>query len=469
MDKAQHGNAESIITNKNQYPVLVSKWKDILSKVTAFGGEARELIIGPPATEEEIFHIEKRLGFGLPPSFREVLLNFSKHVEVNWYFPEHTNLPQEFKGIFSGEISWDLSMIEDLTPLANNLETRYGEEDSGLRNKLSFLEAGNGDILTFDMEKANEPPVVYWAHEGAELHYLADSFSDYLKNITELNGVGSEIWQYEMFLDEHGLNPDSPAGGRWRDWFDTFATVSKGSEKQELRGLIKSIEYHGEITEADLTALRQYDQSAVFDKVRERLEQVDDCQKGILYQIIGRALPEFAADWVRNLWSHPQSGMNPEYRSYLTAQCLPTEEGLNKVIVYVESLFMDGVKDYIAEKHLGHFRSHKVIAWMKQYITKNTTKDNWYSLYARSEPTWDDFKEWLELGGRYRMVAINALEYMMRSWQPGYSYIKGTYKISCPPDKGQIIALLEKVRDEESLKTKKTVYNSIIAEIDYLI
>ncbi len=455
--------------DKFQYAVLVSKWKEILSKVAACGGEARELIIEPPATQAEISQIEQNLGFRLPSSFREVLLNFSKHLEFKWYFPEQANLPQEFKGIFSGEISWDINWLTDLNPLADNLETRYQGEDSGLRNKLSFLEAGNGDILAFDMAKANEPSVVYWAHEGAELHHLADTFSDYLKNITTLNGVGSEIWQYEMFLDEHGLNPDSPAAGRWRDWFDTFVMVSQGAGKQELNGLIKSIEYHGEITEADLTALRQYDRSAVFDKVRERLEQVDNCQKGILYQIIGRALPEFAADWVRNLWSIPQPGMDPEYRSYLTAQCLPSKEGLNKVFVYVESLFTDGVKDYIAAKHLGHFRSPKVIAWMKQYITKNTTKDDWYSLYARSEPTWEDLKEWLELGGRYRMVAINALEYMMRSWQPGHSYIKGTYKISCPPDKGQIIALLEKVRDEESLKTKKNVYNTIIAEIDCLI
>lgn len=297
----------------------------MLHKVVAFGGEVGKLIIEPPASEAEVSEIEDSLGFNLPFHFREVILKFSKHLELRWHLPENANLPQEFKEISSGEIR-----------------------------------------------------------------------------------------------------------------------------------------------EQNLEVLKGYDKSLVLRKVLEKVEGVDDCQKEIFYKIIGNALGDSAVDWVRSLWANPIN-VSPIYRSYLTAKCLPMEEGLSKVITYVEGQFTDEVNDHIAKEHLCHFRSYKVVDWIKGYIPRGTAKHNWYSLYASSEPTWDQIKEWLELGDKYRMVTINALEYMIQSWMSTYSYIKGQYRITNPPNKEEIISTLEKMRNQEILNTKKRIYTMIIEEIDCIL
>lgn len=262
--------------DNDKYIVLVSKWHEILNKVVTFGGKVKALIIEPPATQEEISQIEKNLGFSLPLHFKEVLLNFSKHVELNWYMPDNVNLPHEFREIFSGEISWNLNAVEDLTLLAEELEDGWEDEDSGLRNKLQFLGVGNGDILAFDMVKGAEAPIIYWAHEGAESYYIADNFIDYIDNLTLLYGVGAEMWQFEIFLNEGGLTPNCLTAKRWRDWFDTFAIVSRKAETKDLDDVIKYIEYRGEILKRDLEVLKNYDQSYVFSKVQQRLKESEE-------------------------------------------------------------------------------------------------------------------------------------------------------------------------------------------------
>lgn len=272
-----------------------------------------------------------------------------------------------------------------------------------------------------------------------------------------------------MFLDEHALNPNSTAAVKWRHWFDTFTMLSKDKDRNNnLDKLIKFILCSGEIKQTELKALKKFDTNIVFNKVQECIKEVDESHREILYRIIGEAVVEHASDWVRSLWNNPMD-INLKYRSYLTAKCLPTAEGLERVIYYVESQFNNSVKDHIAKEHLCHFRNYRVIDWMKGYISKGTTNDNWYSLFACSEPTWKQVKEWLENGGKFRMVAINALEYMIRSWNSNPAYIQGNYKITNPPSKDEVLLVLEKVKSEEILNSKKKVYDMIIDHIDYLL
>ncbi|WFD11929.1 SMI1/KNR4 family protein [Tepidibacter hydrothermalis] len=447
------------------YKALVYKWKQILDKVKVFGGEARELVIEPPSTKEEIENKEKILGFSLPISFKKILLNFSRHVEFNWYLPEDVNLPNEFREIFSGEICWSLEWIEDLNPLVKELESYDGEECE-LKNKLQFYKVGNGDILAFDMEEDKEQSIVYWSHEEGEIFFIADSFITYLEKVTELYGIGTEIWQMEPFLDEKGLNSNSSESNRWKNWFNTFSDICFDEGRNDLESLIKYIEFHGQIKEKEIKVLKSYDKNLLFKKVLERLKIVDDCQKEILYKIIGEVLGICSADWVRYLWKNDNE-IDSVFRSYLTSRCLPRDEGLSRVIAYVEGMFNDKIKDYEAKRHLCYFKENRVISWIKNYISNSTTKDQWYELYACSQPTWEDIEEWLYLGGRYGLIVLNALEYMVNSCTS--LHIKGEYKIINPPSREEIICILKKIKNEEILKSKKRIYDRLIEEIDLII
>ena len=50
-----------------------------LEKIEDLGGEVEPLTIEKPATEEEIKAVEGKLGYTLPPHFREVLLENTAH------------------------------------------------------------------------------------------------------------------------------------------------------------------------------------------------------------------------------------------------------------------------------------------------------------------------------------------------------------------------------------------------------
>ena len=80
-----------------------------LEKIEDLGGEVEPLTIEKPATEEEIKAVEAKLGYTLPPHFREVLLENTAHLEFWWYIDDFTDededfLPEELDNISSGEL-----------------------------------------------------------------------------------------------------------------------------------------------------------------------------------------------------------------------------------------------------------------------------------------------------------------------------------------------------------------------------
>jgi hypothetical protein len=81
-----------------RYEKMRRQWEEILERVERVGGKTR-MEIGPPATEEEVRLVEERLGRSLPDSFRHVLLGFSKEVEVWWFFPDPTIMPDELREV----------------------------------------------------------------------------------------------------------------------------------------------------------------------------------------------------------------------------------------------------------------------------------------------------------------------------------------------------------------------------------
>lgn len=198
----------------------INNWNETFHQIEKIKGDIESFVVEKSATEEEIKLTEQQLGYPLPISFKEVLMKFSKQVELRWSFPDELSIPAEFDDIFAGELCWNLDSIEDLAEVADSLKDvgdNYGEN---LRQKLAFYTVPNGDYLALDLNSNNEDAaVVYWDHEEDSVTYVADNFIEFIEKFTDLHLIGAEIWQWETFIDSKGINTDSEIAQKWKKLF----------------------------------------------------------------------------------------------------------------------------------------------------------------------------------------------------------------------------------------------------------
>ena len=199
-----------------------------LEKIEDLGGEIEPLTIEKPATEDEIKAVEAKLGYTLPPHFREVLLENTAHLEFGWDINDITDedkdfLPEKLVEIFCGELLFGLdlllgyeesrkSWVEDVYPDYNN------EYDRVWHNKMAFHQVGNGDYIAIELEPENYGKVVYVSHDGSENHglYIADNFKEFLMNYAAVGCTGGEDWQWEPFYTAgKGIDPSSENALAW--------------------------------------------------------------------------------------------------------------------------------------------------------------------------------------------------------------------------------------------------------------
>jgi cell wall assembly regulator SMI1 len=139
----------------NQWP---QRWIAALHACERIGGESRELIIKPPATDEEVAAVEATLGMELPASLRQVLTGFSSAVEFRWFAPDDFEFPKPFRDMNSGECVWSLARIVEVEQqrrewvqgLFSDSDDPYGRIWHG---KLPVIEVGNGDIIALDLKQ----------------------------------------------------------------------------------------------------------------------------------------------------------------------------------------------------------------------------------------------------------------------------------------------------------------------------
>lgn len=431
----------------SRFDEWVQAWGVIGQCIEQCGGTVCGPIIGSPASEPEILAVEKQLGTALPESFRKILAQHAGHASFSWYFPDEINLPDSFMEIASGEIFWDIAQLESLDNLAEDAE------DDSLRGAVQFMSAGNGDILAFGLSDHEERPVVYWSHEGEGTFLLGKTFEEYIHNLTALYCVGSEFWQYEMFLGDEGIDPDCEAAAEWKAFMATFENAAKGNWETHC-AVLEYAEIRGVVTEEALSALRKFSKEAVIAAVEERLSR-EDSETEILYQVLWETVPQMAASHVRNLWNRADCD-EPELRSRLTALCLPVEEGLPLVFEYAAYVYSG--KSYIMDRHLVHFADSRVIDLIRGCVVDSATKDDWYDLFARSNPRWRQITEWLDMGGKHRMVVIYALNFMIHYGAPETEGGPYLYRITEAPSMDEMRDRLMVERDRELLKTKKTIF-----------
>ena len=199
-----------------------------LEKIEDLGGETDPLTIEKPATEEEVKAVEAKLGYTLPPHFREVLLENTAHLEFGWDIDdiideEDISLPDKLAEIFRGKLLFGLDLLLDYEEDRQDWEGEVypnsdKEYDRVWHNKMSFHQVGNGDYIAIELEPENYGKVVYLSHDGSENHglYIADNFKEFLMNYAAIGCTGGEDWQWEPFYTKgKGLDPTSKNAKTW--------------------------------------------------------------------------------------------------------------------------------------------------------------------------------------------------------------------------------------------------------------
>ena len=199
-----------------------------LEKIEDLGGEVEPLTIEKPATEEEVKAVEAKLGYTLPPHFREVLLENTAHLEFGWDIDdiideEDISLPDKLAEIFRGKLLFGLDLLLDYEEDRQDWEGEAypnsdKEYDRVWHNKMSFFQVGNGDYIAIELEPENYVKVVYLSHDGSENHglYIADNFKEFLMNYAAVGCTGGEDWQWEPFYTKgKGIDPTSKNAKTW--------------------------------------------------------------------------------------------------------------------------------------------------------------------------------------------------------------------------------------------------------------
>ena len=199
-----------------------------LEKIEDLGGETDPLTIEKPATEDKIKAVEAKLGYTLPPHFREVLLENTAHLEFGWDIDdiideEDISLPDKLAEIFRGKLLFGLDLLLDYEGDRQDWEGEvYPNSDKEYNrvwhNKMSFFQVGNGDYIAIELEPENYGKVVYLSHDGSENHglYIADNFKEFLMNYAAVGCTGGEDWQWESFYTkDKGIDPTSKNAKTW--------------------------------------------------------------------------------------------------------------------------------------------------------------------------------------------------------------------------------------------------------------
>ena len=216
------------MTSTFNFELFKKRLNLFLEKIEDLGGEVEPLTIEKPATEDEIKAVEAKLGYTLPPHFREVLLENTAHLEFGWDIDdiideEDISLPDKLAEIFRGKLLFGLDLLLDYEEDRQDWEgdaypNSDKEYDRVWHNKMSFFQVGNGDYIAIELEPENYGKVVYLSHDGSENHglYIADNFKEFLMNYAAVGCTGGEDWQWEPFYTKgKGIDPTSKNAKTW--------------------------------------------------------------------------------------------------------------------------------------------------------------------------------------------------------------------------------------------------------------
>lgn len=196
--------------------LLVARWQQMLDAVSQMGGSSERLCVERPAALGEVQELEQHLGFSLPPALRDILLTFSRKVEVSWRLPDDYQISEELQEIFGGDCRWSVERLAECHDAKQSwvrevFPDRNSKYDAVWHEKLAFQDVGNGDYLAIDIGAGAPNSVVYLSHDDGEGHgrQLGADFRDFLLRWSRVGCVGAEDWQWMPFAPTGGyLDPD---------------------------------------------------------------------------------------------------------------------------------------------------------------------------------------------------------------------------------------------------------------------
>ena len=211
-----------------QYTEWTRHWQAALDACRRKGGEAKELITAPPASEKAVAEVEEKIGHALPSSFRQIVVTFSADVAMSWLLPEDCQPPETFDKLLAGECTWGLSSMVSLAEgyqlwIDALRDVDDPDDDLIWHNKLAFAEVGNGDLIAFDLNATPDPSVVYLNHECGDTSgwRLGDNFIDFISRYSSLGCPGYDDVLMMPFLPDatSGLDAYCENARKWREWF----------------------------------------------------------------------------------------------------------------------------------------------------------------------------------------------------------------------------------------------------------
>lgn len=202
------------------------RWHAALKAAQRLGCHNLELTIAPPASEERIASVEAKLGFGIPPDFRSVLLEYSAAVSFRWHLPDSFEPPPLFRATYAGDCHWDLARLVALEEQRQKwvnicFPDQNDPYDVVWHRKFAFQNIGNDDLIAIDLDPDSAGRVVYLSHDDGVGHGVAfaPSFSEFIDRWTQLGCPGGEDSQIDPFLGAEGIDPHSETANAWRRLF----------------------------------------------------------------------------------------------------------------------------------------------------------------------------------------------------------------------------------------------------------
>ncbi|MGE7942146.1 SMI1/KNR4 family protein [Lysinibacillus xylanilyticus] len=419
----------------------IERWHHLLKQLEQQGAWVHPLEIKPVATEQELIIVEERLGVRIPSELRDLLRHCSQQVGVYWSLPDEALLPIELNDIPSGDFGWSMEGL-DFPYFGGD------DEDSDEQLYLQFHTAGNGDALLI---RIDDGTVWYWSHEEDEFHLLAGSFNDYVERVTALGCIGADCGQHRQFCSEDGLDLSLTSSQIWLKWLEQYLTLTLKQAMSNLESLLMYVSMHGVKDPKAQDAFAQFDSTKVYHALRNEIEQsMSAADKKAWCEVLVQVCAIETREWVRTLWNEEDEIPN-SLRDYLTAYCLPAEEGLSLVLQDIEKQTIDA---YTALHRLRHFHNPKIITWMKHYVAFPI--DGWDTLLSESQPSAETLFEWLNGSEVERLTAIRAVCQMMQQGMNPTTLI----------EKEKWRQLLSFWKENEILRKNKQLFSQALEGLD---